>query len=313
MGEYSFLQTSPSIGNKLRLFISGAKKNKEEKFSELLDQIQKICPEARSSEITLSQKKESELWTQVNLEISADRRYLGSLVAITREISLNMELDLNLLPLTWLTAWPKLIVFDVDSTLIHQETIDELAGFAHEQDKVKKITQAAMEGKIAFTESLQERLHLLKGLTFSKMNEVMDKIEIRSDMADFIHTAQAKGVGIALVSGGFEFVVKQLADELNIDHFHANKLKFQDGMFMGSVEGEVVTGVKKASYLDRLCKSLGLKSQDVVVVGDGANDIPMIQYARFGIGYRPKPKLEEHAAVVLRYSSARVIEHFFQE
>lgn len=183
----------------------------------------------------------------------------------------------------------KLICFDMDSTLVQIEIIDELARMAGVASQVQKITEAAMQGKIDFTESFRERMALLKGIPETRLKGLADTLPITPGAEKLITTLKKLGFKTAILSGGFEYFGRVLQERLGVDILYANTLDVQDGKTTGKVIGEIVDGKRKADKLAEIARNLGVSLAQVVAVGDGANDIPMLSLAGLGIAFQAKP------------------------
>ncbi|KMS89875.1 phosphoserine phosphatase SerB [Prauserella rugosa] len=195
----------------------------------------------------------------------------------------------------------RLVVFDVDSTLIQGEVIEMLAAHVGVEPQVREITEAAMRGEINFTESLERRVALLEGLPESAMDEVADAIELTPGARTTIRTLKRLGFQCGVVSGGFMRIIDRLVDELGLDFAAANELEVVDGKLTGRVVGEVVDRPGKAKALRRFSEEFGIPVQQCVAVGDGANDIDMLSAAGMGIAFNAKPALREVADAALSY------------
>ena len=190
-----------------------------------------------------------------------------------------------------------LFLFDVDSTLINQEVIELIAAHANVQQKVKEITDRAMAGEIDFEQSLKERVSLLSGLESSILNSVKSEITLTDGASVLISTLQAQGDQVAVVSGGFVEVISDLMKKLHIEDYKANTLEIADGSLTGKVTGAIVDRKTKADYLFKLKNKYSPKK--TFAIGDGANDIDMLNAADFGIAFCAKPALNEIADVVI--------------
>lgn len=190
----------------------------------------------------------------------------------------------------------KLVVFDMDSTLIQAEVIDELATLAGVGRQVSEITEAAMRGQMDFKESFCRRVALLKGLPEKEIQGLAQRLPL-TEGADLV-TRTLKGLGykLGILSGGFTFVGDYLADRLGIDYVHANTLEIKDGMVTGEVTGDIVDGERKAGLLREIARRENLSIQQTIAVGDGANDLPMISIAGLGVAFNAKPVVREKAA-----------------
>jgi len=193
----------------------------------------------------------------------------------------------------------KLIVFDVDSTLINVEVINELAKAAGVGEKVKEITEKAMEGKISFKQALKERARLLKGLDIKVLEAIADNLEITPGAEELVNTLKALGYKIALISGGFTYFVNKIKARLGIDYAYANKLVITEGKLTGEVEEPIIDEKRKGELIRRLAKEENLLMEEVVSVGDGANDRLMLRNSGLGIALNPKEALRKIADGVL--------------
>ncbi|MCW4352148.1 phosphoserine phosphatase SerB [Hoyosella sp. YIM 151337] len=195
----------------------------------------------------------------------------------------------------------RLIVFDVDSTLIQGEVIEMLAAHAGREEEVRKVTEAAMRGEIDFTESLNQRVAALEGLDAAVIDEVSAKLELTPGARTTIRTLRRLGFRCGVVSGGFRQVIQPLADDLELDFMEANTLEIVDGKLTGRVLGHVVDRAAKAVALQTFADQRGVPIEQTVAVGDGANDIDMIQAAGLGIAFNAKPALQEVADASLSH------------
>ncbi|WP_327144597.1 phosphoserine phosphatase SerB [Nocardia sp. NBC_01327] len=195
----------------------------------------------------------------------------------------------------------RLIVFDVDSTLIQGEVIEMLAAHAGVEDEVRAVTEAAMRGEIDFAESLRQRVATLAGLDASVIDEVAEQIELTPGARTTIRTLRRIGFRCGVVSGGFRQVIEPLAHELELDFVQANTLEVIDGKLTGRVVGEIVDRAAKAVALRRFAAETGVAMEQTVAVGDGANDIDMLNAAGLGIAFNAKPALREVADAALSH------------
>ena len=189
----------------------------------------------------------------------------------------------------------RLVVFDMDSTLIEAEVIDELAKEAGVGERVSAITESAMRGEIDFKESFSNRVALLKGLDEAVLARVADRINITEGAELLIGTLKSLGYKTAILSGGFSYFGRLLQDRLGIDHVYANELEIHDGKVTGRVTGDVIDGARKAELLRQIASQEGVSLEQVIAVGDGANDLPMLSVAGLGIAFRAKPLVKETA------------------
>ncbi|MFA6884683.1 MAG: phosphoserine phosphatase SerB [Paludibacteraceae bacterium] len=189
----------------------------------------------------------------------------------------------------------RLICFDMDSTLIETEVIDELAERAGVGDKVKAITESAMRGEIDFCESFKQRVALLKGLDESVMEDIANNLPIMEGADRVLNILKKYGYKIAILSGGFTYFGNYLKKRFGIDYVYANELEIEDGKLTGRYLGDIVDGKRKAELLRLIAQIENLDLQQVIAVGDGANDLPMLNCAGLGIAFHAKPKVKENA------------------
>ncbi len=188
-----------------------------------------------------------------------------------------------------------LLVMDVDSTLILEEGIDLLGEEAGVGEKVAAITERAMRGELDFKEALAERVALLKGLPLSVFDHILEKIHFTPGARELVTELHQRGYKVAVVSGGFHETVDKLAEKLGLDYVKANRLETENGILTGRVLGEIVTKETKKECLEKWALENGLHLADTIAVGDGANDLPMIQVAGIGIAFCAKPIVREQA------------------
>lgn len=183
----------------------------------------------------------------------------------------------------------------MDSTLIQTEVIDELAAAAGVGAEVAAITEAAMRGELDFKESFRRRMALLKGLDESVLAGIAERLPITEGADRLIATLKRLGYKVAILSGGFTYFAEHLQRRFGIDYVHANRLEFRDGTLTGEVSGEIVDGARKAELLREIAAREGIRLEQVIAVGDGANDLPMLAIAGLGIAFHAKPIVTEQA------------------
>jgi len=189
----------------------------------------------------------------------------------------------------------QLVVFDMDSTLIDAEVIDELAIEAGVGEQVAAITEAAMQGEIDFKESFTQRMALLEGLSADVLATVAARLRLNEGAEHLIKTLKQLGYKTAIVSGGFTFFGRYLQGILGVDYVYANELDIENGVVTGRVKGEIIDGQRKAELLREIADKEGLRLEQVIAVGDGANDLPMLAIAGLGIAFRAKPLVKASA------------------
>jgi phosphoserine phosphatase len=195
----------------------------------------------------------------------------------------------------------RLVVFDVDSTLVQGEVIEMLGAHAGVEPKVREITEAAMRGELNFTESLEQRVALLEGLPEAMLDEVAESLELTPGARTTVRTLKRLGFRCGVVSGGFTRIIDRLVEDLGLDFAAANDLEVVDGKLTGRVLGEVVDRAGKATVLRRFAADFGIPLTQCVAVGDGANDIDMLAAAGMGVAFNAKPALREVADTALSH------------
>jgi phosphoserine phosphatase len=231
--------------------------------------------------------------TTVEFDIS------GADVAVLRgELSLEAAVrgvDIAVAPAGLARRGRRMVVMDVDSTLIQDEVIDLLAARAGRESEVAAVTSATMRGELDFAESLRARVSVLAGLPVSVLDEVRADIRLTAGARTLVRTLKRLGFTVAVVSGGFIEVVGPLAAELGIDHAHANRLEVRDGLLTGGLIGEIVDRQGKATALRRFAAEERLPLSRTVAIGDGANDLDMLAAAGLGIAFNAKPIVRDQA------------------
>ena len=214
-----------------------------------------------------------------------------SLMKLSSEMGMDFSLQLD----NMYRRMRRLICFDMDSTLIQTECIDELAERAGVGEQVRAITERAMRGEIDFKESFTERVALLKGLDESVMKEIAENLPITEGVERLMFVLKHYGYKIAILSGGFTYFGEHLKRKFGIDYVYANELEIEDGKLTGRYLGEIVDGKRKAELLRLLAQVEKVDIAQTIAVGDGANDLPMLSTAGLGIAFHAKPKVVENA------------------
>lgn len=189
----------------------------------------------------------------------------------------------------------RLVAFDMDSTLIRVEVIDELAKAWGVGEQVSAITESAMRGELDFRQSLAKRLSLLKGMPAEMLEKVAEHIPLNDGAEKLVRNLKRFGYKTAVISGGFTYFGEKLQAKLGIDYVHANKLRIVDGKLTGEVDGEIVDAQRKAELLQTIARNENISLKQTIAVGDGANDLPMLNLAGLGIAFRAKPVVKEGA------------------
>jgi phosphoserine phosphatase len=211
------------------------------------------------------------------------------------EVAAALEVDLAFQQDNMFRRNRRLVAFDMDSTLIEAEVIDELAIRAGVGEQVSEITERAMRGELDFSQSFRARVALLEGLDERVLEQIAGELKITEGAEHLISTLRALGYKTAILSGGFTFFARYLQQRLGMDYVHANELDIENGKVTGKVTGTIVDGERKALLLRQLAEAENLDLQQVIAVGDGANDLPMLSTAGLGIAFRAKPLVKQSA------------------
>ncbi len=211
------------------------------------------------------------------------------------QIAAEEEFDISLQEDTIYRRCRRLVCFDMDSTLIETEVIDELADRAGVGEQVRAITESAMRGEIDFCESFKQRVALLKGLDESVMKEIAENLPITEGVERMMQVLKRAGFKIAILSGGFTYFGNYLKQKYGIDYVYANELEIVDGKLTGRYLGDIVDGKRKAELLKLIAQVENVNIAQTIAVGDGANDLPMLATAGLGIAFHAKPKVKQTA------------------
>ncbi len=214
--------------------------------------------------------------------------------------------DTALVPAGLRAAGRKLLIMDVDSTLIQQEVIELLAAYAGKREEVAAVTEAAMRGELDFAQSLHARVAVLAGLPADVVNSVRHEVKLSEGAAELVAAFKAAGHVVAVVSGGFNQILEPIAADLGLDYWQANELEIVDGALTGKVLGAVVDRAAKEKYLREWAAAEGIALEHTVAVGDGANDLDMLGAAGIGVAFNAKPAVRAvaDAAVNMPYLDA---------
>ena len=234
---------------------------------------------------------DDQLTTRLRHELIED--YKNSQTAIGSE---HLDVvDCHILSVGHMLRTHKLACFDMDSTLIEQEVIVELAKTAGIGEQVAAITEAAMRGEMDFDESFAQRVALLKGISTDVLDDICTRLTLSTGARTTISALKALGYHTVLVSGGFTYFARYIAEQLGIDEVHANALDIEDGEVTGHVQLPIINGAKKAAIAEHTAERLGIDISQVVCVGDGANDLPMMALADLGVAFNAKPIVQARA------------------
>jgi len=229
-------------------------------------------------------------------------RLAGSLTPEARKLAYQFELDVAALGQLPELQHPGLLVMDMDSTAIEIECIDEIAVLAGCGEKVAEVTEKAMRGELDFQQSLRERVAQLAGADEAILQQVLDNLPLMPGLEYLVDTLHAHGWQVAIASGGFTFFADYLKQKLKLSAVAANQLEIVNGKLTGKVLGDIVDAKYKATFLEKLASSYELPRSQTVAIGDGANDLVMIQAAGLGIAYHAKPKVNEKSEVAIRFA-----------
>lgn len=203
----------------------------------------------------------------------------------------------------------RLALFDMDSTIINEEIIDELAALAGKKSEVSRITERAMRGQLDFRTALRERVALLQGLKEESLSSVGSNVTFSNGAEETIKKMKVFGMKVGVVSGGFHEVIDPILSDLNLDLISANSLEVREGVLTGNLIGPIIDAEGKKNTLLSFAEKYSIPLNETIAIGDGANDIGMIQAAGLGVSYRGKDVLNAHAALVLNNSMTEIFDH----
>lgn len=255
-----------------------------------IDSIQRL-----TGRVPLEETAESRTKSCVEFSVRGNPRDVSEMQSQFMKLSGSEDFDISLQEDTMYRRCRRLVCFDMDSTLIETEVIDELAMRAGVGDKVKAITERAMRGEIDFDESFRERVSLLKGLDESVMRDIAEHLPVTEGVGRMMEVLKRAGFKTAILSGGFTYFGNYLKQKFGIDYVYANELEIVDGKLTGRYVGEIVNGRRKAELLRLLAQVENIDIAQTIAVGDGANDLPMLATAGLGIAFHAKPKVKATA------------------
>ena len=257
--------------------------------------------------ISAIRRTSSEPLTAIELDISCPDKSIKEVQKLLAVVAISHKIDLAVEQGNGMRGAKRLVMLDMDSTLIVQEVIDLLAAKAGVAEEVSAITQKAMAGEMDFAQSLQARVSLLAGLNESMLSEVRNEITLTQGAEKLIQTLHLKGHKVGVVSGGFIDVIEPILKELKIDFYRANKLQILNGELTGKLEGEIIDRAAKLKALVEFAKNEGVQMSQTVAIGDGANDLDMIESAGLGVAFNAKPKVAAAAATTISGSDLSAV------
>lgn len=255
-----------------------------------IDSIQRL-----TGRIPLSEGEEAKTKACVEFSVRGNPNDANEMQSLFMKLSAEEDFDISLQQDTMYRRCRRLVCFDMDSTLIETEVIDELAERAGVGEKVKAITERAMRGEIDFDESFRERVALLIGLDESVMREIAENLPVTEGVSRMMEVLKRAGFKTAILSGGFTYFGNYLKQKFGIDYVYANELEIVDGKLTGRYVGDIVNGRRKAELLRLLAQVENIDIAQTIAVGDGANDLPMLTTAGLGIAFHAKPKVKATA------------------
>ena len=228
------------------------------------------------------------------------------------QLRLTHKIDLNLLNKEFNFSKVRLLVSDMDSTLINIETIDEIAKATGMSNEVALITEQAMQGNLDFTKSFKKRVSILKGVSIASFETVYDNnLKLNPGVLELINFFKSIQVKSAVVSGGLEYFAERLHRQLGLDTFRANNVEIVNNCLTGEVLGKVIDAREKANYVNELCNLYNLERNQVIAIGDGANDLEMMKIAGLSVAYHAKPIVQENCNIVINHSGLDSVIDFF--
>ncbi|MDR6436376.1 phosphoserine phosphatase [Paenarthrobacter nicotinovorans] len=247
----------------------------------------------------------------VTAGLAAGSEALVDLAGVRRNVAAaaSAGIDTAIVPEELRQASRKLLIMDVDSTLIQQEVIELLAAHAGKREEVAAVTEAAMRGELDFAQSLHARVAVLAGLPMDVVESVRQEVRLSLGAAELVAAFKEAGHVVAVVSGGFNQILRPIAEELGLDHWIANELEIVDGVLTGKVLGAVIDRAAKEKYLREWAAAEGISLEHTIAVGDGANDLDMLSAAGIGIAFNAKPAVRAVADAAINMPYLDAVRH----
>jgi len=244
-------------------------------------------------------------------ELAVDNATDACITALRRAVAEAAQegVDTAIVPAGLRSAPRKLLIMDVDSTLIQQEVIELLAAYAGKREEVAAVTEAAMRGELDFAQSLHARVAVLAGLPAAVVDSVRAEVKLSEGAADLVAAFKAAGHVVAVVSGGFNQILRPIAEELGLDYWLANELEIVDGALTGKVLGAVIDRAAKEKYLREWAAAEGIAMEHTIAVGDGANDLDMLGAAGIGVAFNAKPAVRAVADAAINMPYLDAVRH----
>jgi len=243
-----------------------------------------------------------------SVEFSVESGTAAEIARLRQEVAAAgfSSMDTAIVPAPLREAPRKFLIMDVDSTLIQQEVIELLAAYAGKREEVTAVTEAAMRGELDFAQSLHARVAVLAGLPAGVVDSVRAEVKLSEGAAELVAAFKAAGHAVAVVSGGFNQILRPIAEDLGLDYWIANELEIADGALTGKVLGAVIDRAAKEKYLREWAAAEGIPMEHTIAVGDGANDLDMLSAAGIGIAFNAKPAVRAaaDAAISMPYLDA---------
>ena len=246
----------------------------------------------------------------MEVRIDTTNNNIAELRQALLEFSDQTGLDISLRTFNAYKGPDRVVIFDCDSTIIQQEVIDELAKIAGVGEQVKAMTEEAMRGEIDFQTAVRKRVSLLKGLTLEQLNQLTNTISLTPGAEELIQMLHTMGYKVGVVSGGFMFFMQYLQKRLNLDYIFANQLEIIDDVVTGKILGNIVDAERKGALIKEIAERENISTDQIVAVGDGANDRFMLQNAGLGIGFSPKEILRQHSDGIINADSLKGLQYF---